>query len=301
MKHCSTRALAARSLFVFLAALVAAAPAFAARVGILSNKFATQTAADFNNRIPSHSFTAIDTSTAVPSLASLQSSFDVLLVFEDETYANATPVGNAAAAFANSGRPVVLGAFYEQDRSDGPTGVSPHGWGQLESIDPNTTDGTGTPYAPRTLNIATMLSHPLTAGITSLSSAKFAGGNKAKAGTTVVAWWNQPNALGGPDPAIAFRITGNACVVMFGIAPSYPSLGTAGTDFGGDFHRAWKNVFDFAGNKCTPLLGQQDPGGTVANVPTLSQWGLLLTILLVAAVAVRKLRLRKIGRKASDR
>ena len=46
--------------------------------------------------------------------------------------------------------------------------------------------------------------HPLTTGITSLTSAKFAGGNKAKPGTTVVAYWIQPNAQGSADPAISY-------------------------------------------------------------------------------------------------
>ena len=287
------RAVAARFFFALVAAVAVATPASAARIGILSNKYATETAADFNTRIPSHIFTAVDTAGAIPTLASLTGAFDVILVFEDSTFGNAPSVGNVAAAYANTGRAVVIGAFYDQDRSDAPAGVSPHGWGALEQIDPNTTDGTGTPYAPRTLNIATLATHPLTAGITSLTSAKFAGGNKAKVGTTVVAYWKEPNAQGGLDPAIAFRKTGDACVIQFAIAPNYPSTGVSGTDFSGDFHRAWSNVFDFGAAKCTPLLAL-DPGGTVANVPTLSQWGLLLTILLVGAVGAGTLRRRKL-------
>ena len=293
MKPHILRAAPARVLFFFLAAIAVAQPVLAARIGILSNKYAVETAADYNTRIPSHTFSAIDTSGAIPTLSSLTSSYDVLLVFEDSTYGNAPAVGNVAAAFANTGRAVVLGAFYDQDRSDAPASIPPHGWAALEEIDPNTTDGTGTPYAPRTLDTATMLSHPLTAGITSLSSAKFAGGNKAKPGTTVVAWWTQPNALGERDPAIAFRITGSACIIQFAIAPNYPVLGVTGTDFSGDFHRAWKNVFDFGANKCTPALAL-DPGGNPANVPTLSQWGLALTILLVGALAAFRLRKRKV-------
>jgi len=293
MKPHPLRAVTARVLFVFLAAAAIAVPAHAARVGVLSNKYATETAADFNARIPSHVFTAIDTSIAIPTLQSLSSSYDVILVFEDSTYDNATAIGNVAAAFANTGRTVVLGAFYDQDRSDGPPVNSPHGWGALEQLDPNTTDGTGTPYAPRTLNTATMLTHPLTSGITSLTSAKFAGGNKAKAGSTVVANWVQPNALGGLDPAIAFRITGVACVIQLAIAPNYAILSPSGSDYSGDFHRAWKNAFDFGAAKCSPPLAL-DPGGNPANVPTLSQWGLVLTILLVGAVAGFKLRRRRV-------
>jgi hypothetical protein len=288
MKPCLSRAIFARVLFVLVAATLSL-PAFAARVAILSNKYATETAADFSAKIPSHTFTGIDTSLVIPTLGSLTNSYDELLVFEDSTYPNATPIGNLAAAFANTGRAVLLGAFYEQDRSDAPASVSPHGWGTLEQIDPNTSDGTGTPYAPRTLDTASMIQHPLTAGLTSLTSAKFAGGNQAKPGTTVVAYWKQPNALGNPDPAIAYRITGSACVIQLAIAPNYPAVGVLGTDFSGDFYRLWKNGFDYGANKCVPALGF-DPGGAPANVPTMSEWALLLTILLLATLAAFRLR-----------
>jgi hypothetical protein len=273
-----------RALFVPLVAVLAVATAvpaaLAARVGVLSNKYATETAADFNARITGHTFTGIETGTAIPTLDSLTNNYDVLLVFEDSTYFNAPAVGNLVAAFANSGGGVVLGAFYEQDRTDAPPGVSPHGWGALEKLDPNTTDGVGTPYAPRTLDTKSMLRHPLTSGVSSLTSAKFAGGNSAKPGTIVVAYWSQPNARGERDPAIAFRMTGSACVIQLAMAPNYAVIGVAGTDFSGDFHRAWQNAFNFAAAGCRPAYAF-DPGGDAANVPTLSEWGLVLTVLLL--------------------
>jgi hypothetical protein len=284
MKPARLRVPVARVLFALLAAVAMAAPVHAARVGVLSNKYATETAADFNAHIPAHAFTAIDTTLAIPTLQSLTDAFDVVLVFEDSTYGNATAVGNALAAFASTGRVVVIGAFYDQDRSDGPAVNSPHGWGALEQIDPNTTDQAGTPYTQRTLDTTTMLRHALTTGITSLTSAKFAGGNQAKPGTTVVAYWNQPNALGQPDPAIAFRITGAACVVQLAIAPNYAVIGTSGTDYSGDFHRAWKNAFDFGANRCVSSSANTDPSDPFA-IPTLSAWGLALTILLMGAAA----------------
>ncbi|MCC6869071.1 MAG: IPTL-CTERM sorting domain-containing protein [Burkholderiales bacterium] len=271
--------------------------AHAARVGVLSNKYATQTAVDFGNRMPMHSFTGIDTSAVPPTLPSLLASFDVLLVFEDSTFPNAPAVGNVAAAFAKTGRAVVLGTFYEQDRSDGAPGNSPHGWGDLEKLDPNTTDGVGTPYAPRSLDPASIRGHPLTAGVTTLTSAKFAGGNNAKDGTIVVATWNVPNALGKPDPAIAFRLTGPACVIHVAIAPNYPLLSVGGADFGGDFTRVWQNAFDFAASGCNPPLGFA-PGGNPANVPTLSEWALVLTFLLVGGAGAWTLRRREARRVA---
>ena len=47
-------------------------------------------------------------------------------------------------------------------------------------------------------------------------------------GSVVAALWQQPNARGLPDPAIASRVTGPACVIHIAIAPNYPSVGVAG-------------------------------------------------------------------------
>lgn len=281
----------ARTLVVMVTALSLAAPAFAARVGVLSNRYAVETAADFTTRIPAHTFTAVDTATNVPAIPTLLASFDVLLLFEDLTYANATAVGNVVAAFARSGRAVVIGAFYEQDRSDGLASNFPHGWGALESLDPNTSDGVGTPYTTRTLDTARLVRHPLTRGVTALSSSKFAGGNQAKGGTTVVAWWKEPNARGQGDPAIAYRITGPACVTHVAIAPNYTVIGAAGTDFSGDFHRVWQNAFDFAASGCIATSADAS-GPDPFAIPTLSQWGIALTILLVGGGAFVRRRLR---------
>ena len=287
----SLRARAARALIVFAAAVTAAAPVAAARIGILTNKYGTQTAADFNTSLAGHTFTAVDTAAAIPTLAALTNAFDAILIFEDATYGNAPSVGNVAAAFARTGRPVVLGTFYDQDRSDAPAANTPHGWGALEQLDPNTTDGTGTPYAPRSLNTATMALHPLTAGLNSLASAKFAGGNQPKPGTTVVAWWKEPNALGKPDPAIAYRITDAACVIQVAIAPNYPSTPDAANGYSGDFHRAWKNAFDFAAKGCIASTSEAAPPEAAA-IPALSPAGLALTVLLVGAGAAFQRRRR---------
>ena len=287
MKNCPFGFAAVCALF---ALALLAADARAARVGILSNMHASETATDFSAQIPGHTFTAVDTLAGIPSLASLLSSFDILLIFEDGTYAGAPAVGNVVAGFANTGRAVVLGTFYEQERSDGPPINSPHGWGLLETIDPNTSDGEGTPYVPRTLNIASLAVHPLTAGVTSLFSTRFAGGNEAKAGTIVVGTWTQTNARGLPDPAIAYRVTGSACVIHLAIAPSYPAIGVAGTDFGGEFYRVWRNAFEFGAGGCIVAAGSAGVAGTPNAVPTLNAWGLALTILLIAGAAVVRRR-----------
>jgi hypothetical protein len=249
----------------------------AARVGVLSNNHSAETAADFNAKITGHTFTGINVGASVPTLASLTSNFDVVLLFEDSTFANAPLVGNVVASFANAGHTVVLGTFYDQDRSDGPPAFSPNGWGALETIDPNTTDGVGTPYAPRSLDPASIVAHPLSVGVATLFSDKWAGGNQAKPGTTVVASWLQRNARGNADPAIAYRVTGAACVIHVAIAPDYPIGGVAGTDFGGDFYRAWRNAFDFGAAGCR----SNAPAGDPTAIPALSPLALALTALLL--------------------
>jgi hypothetical protein len=285
-------------IFALCAAVVASPPAHAARVGVLSNKYAVETAADFAAKIPAHTFTGVDTFAGVPTFPSLMGSFDVLLVFEDGRFINSKAVGDVVAAFAGTGRPVVLGTFYDQDRSDvaNPALIvipSPGGWGALELIDPDTTDGTGVPTdatgkpnRPRVLNAATIVPHALTQGVTALSAGSgstggFAGGNQAKPGTIVLANWTELNARNLPDPAIAYRLTGTTCVVQIGIAPDYavgvdPGYG----NFTGDFYTVWKNAFDFAANSC----------GTVKGIPSLSDGGLALTVLLVLAAAFSQRR-----------
>jgi len=269
----STLRIAAAVLLSF----AVAASAHAARVAVLSNAFSSETAANFNARMPGDTFTGIDVSSSLPSLDTLLANYDVILLFEDSVFANSPVVGNRVAAFAKAGRAVVLGTFYDQDRSDA-TGSSiiPHGWGDLEQIDPNTTDGVGTAYVVRTLDPARIVAHPLTQGVTSLSALRgspgpYAGGNQAKPGTTVVATWAQPNARGLPDPAIAFRITGPACVIQIGIAAQYPVLatfGTYGTDFGGDFYQVWKNAFDFGAAGCPTGIVPGDPNQIAKGWPS---------------------------------
>jgi len=248
-----------RVLAAIVVGCVFSATANAARVAVLSNAWFAETATNFNAKISGNVFTGIDVSSSVPALSTLLADYDVILLFEDTTFVNATLVGNRVAAFANAGRAVVLGTFYDQDRSDAiASSTTPHGWGALETIDADTTDSIGTSYAVRTLARSTILAHPLTQGVTSLAALRgnpgpYAGGNEAKPGTIVVATWSQPNARGNADPAIAYRQTGPACVIQIGIAPQYGVLrtfGAYGTDFAGDFYQVWANAFAFAAAGC---------------------------------------------------
>jgi hypothetical protein len=100
----------------------------------------------------------------------------------------------------------------------------------------------------------------------------------------VVARWLEPNARGNPDPAIAYRTTGTACVVQIGIAPHYSALGTLGAGYGGDFYRAWQNGFDFAATGCRT--------GDAVAVPALSDFALGALALGLAAFALQERRRR---------
>jgi hypothetical protein len=298
MKTACSRVVAVCGVFALLAAALCAPAAEAARIGVLSNGYAAATASDFTAKIPGHTFTGVDTSATVPTLASLTGSYDVVLLFEDGVFSNAPLVGNVVAAFAATGRPVILGTFYDQDRSDVSNpglATPPHGWAALESIDPNTTDGvgvrtdaTGVPNFPRTLNAASIVAHPLTKGVTALAATTgFGGGNQAKAGTNVLATWAEPNARGLPDPVIAFRTSGAVCVIQIGIAPDYAvGAGPGYGGFSGNFYTLWKNAFDYGASGC---FGAAPPDGGI-GVPALSDGALALTVLLILAAAFSQRR-----------
>lgn len=285
-------------LLAGVAAAVFAQPADAARIGVLSNQNAAATAADFATRLTGHTFTPVEVGTVTPALGSLTASFDAVLLFEDGLFPNAPNVGNVVAQFAQSRRPVILASFYEQDRT-GTTALAANGWGALETLDPNTSDGTGTAYSARSLNPASIILHPLTYGVTSLTAHQFAGGNQAKPGTIVLARWSQLNARGEPDPAVALRVTRDACVMHIAIAADYSSYGTFGSVYGGDFYRLWQNAFDFAAAKC--VVGPGQPVDAIAlpadargpmPVPTLTEGALALLSLLLATAAFGALHRR---------
>ncbi|MEP7180585.1 MAG: hypothetical protein ABI886_00180 [Betaproteobacteria bacterium] len=280
-------------------AVAFAVPVHAARIGVLSNQNAAVTAADFATRLSGHTFTPVEIATVTPALASLTANFDALLLFEDGVFVNAPNVGNVVAQYAQTGRPVVLGSFYDQDRT-GTTSVTANGWGALENLDPNLSDGIGTAYSARSLNPTSLVVHPLTYGVRTLTAHQFAGGNQAKSGTIVLGRWTQPNAKGKPDPAIALRFTGSACVMHIAIAADYSAYGAYGSVYGGDFYRLWQNAFDFAAARC--VVGPEQivdsgalPAGTgtgATAVPAVDDAMLVLLSLALAAAALGVLRRR---------
>lgn len=279
-------ALAAVISFASLAAV--SFPAEAVRVGVLSNRNADFVAGDFTTNLHGHVFTSVDVSGGPPDLATLLASFDEILLFEDRLFQQAPAVGDRVYQFAQAGRPVILATFYEQDRSDrsgsllGPA----HGWGLLESIDPDTSDTFGPSLSIHTLDPVSIVAHPLTAGVTTLfanpiGTIGYAGGNQAKPGTRVLANWAQRNANNQPDPAIALHFDDAVCVMQIGMAPVLPLNGTLGTDFGGDYYQVWKNAFDYGAGNC----------GRGWVVPTLSPapaTALAALLAMFAALALRR-------------
>jgi hypothetical protein len=115
-----------------------------------------------------------------------------------------------------------------------PSSVSPHGGARSSSSTPTP------PTAParrtrRDARRQSMLTHPLTSGITR-SPAEVRGRQQREAG-------HDRGREAGPSPMREARPTRPsrfaspkfACVIQVAMAPNYNVLGVAGTDFGGDF------------------------------------------------------------------
>jgi hypothetical protein len=100
--------LTSRLLAAVVAVCALSSPAYAARVAVLSNSLAAETAADYSSKIPTHTFTGIDVSASAPALQVLLDNYDEILLFEDTVFPNSTAVGNRVAEFATAGRAVVL-------------------------------------------------------------------------------------------------------------------------------------------------------------------------------------------------
>lgn len=265
------------------------ATAFAANIAVISNSYFDAMAADYNTRYPAHTFTGIDATDAL-TLDDL-AAYDAAVLFEDGIFAEAPDIGDVLAAFANTGRAVVLGTFYNQDRSDTTAAsFTPHGWGDLEDLDPNVSDTWGTSYDGDTLDAGSILTHPLTNGVSTLWSGDsgYSGGNQAKDGSVVLALWSNPNYLGNPDPAIAYRVTGDACVIHIGIIPHYDHIGTVGVDFGGDFFQVWSNAMDYAASGCDGIVSIDSV--STPPVPTVNTWAIILLTLTLAGMGILTLR-----------
>jgi hypothetical protein len=211
--------------------------------------YARTCALDFTLKIPDIDFAYINISASTPSFSDL-SAFNVVLLFEAGIFANAPNVGSAVYDYVRAGGNLVLGTFYEQDRSDinsTLTGWTPNGWGPLETIDPFTSDGVGCAYSNDTLDVSSIVAHPITNGVQNLSCQSYQGGVHAKPGTVVVANWTGLNYLGEACPLAGYRILeDNQRVVQISIYPGYEPFNFTGTEVVGDFYTLWANALKWA-------------------------------------------------------
>ncbi|HSW31222.1 MAG TPA: hypothetical protein VLH75_17175, partial [Longimicrobiales bacterium] len=190
--------------------------------------------------MPDVTFDTFLGASSTPTLSYL-ATFDVVLIYENGIYSNSLNVGNALAQYVALGGNVVFGTFYWQDRTDG--GYGSAGWGALESIDPFIAAG-GNEYAAGAMNPASVVAHPLTQGITSMTVYPYGGGGIAKAGTTVVASYTSGK------PLIGFRKEGlGQRLVGVSAFPANEYYGSVA----GDFYKMWDNALRWAAAGSTPV------------------------------------------------
>ena len=230
----------AASTALWIAASLSPRSAAAADILVVANTGADFVAADFGVNT-SHTLTSWDAD-VTPTLDELLA-YDAVLLFENGVFANAGNVGDVLAEYVLAGGGVVLGTFYWQNRSDASFGGT---WGALESYDPLTAQAGACEYSGDDVDPLSIVDHPITAGVTQLHANSFRGGTTAKPEAEVLALWSGTNNLGLPDPAVAVRYEGEACVIGISIFPD-----ASFNDFTGDFYVLFDNALAFAAD-CAP-------------------------------------------------
>jgi hypothetical protein len=206
--------------------------------GVVADSFAVNAA--------NLTFDTMSVGSETPNVAFL-AQYDVVLLYEDGIFLNAPNVGDSVAAYYQGGGNVVLGTFYWQDRSDNVMvdNFTANGWGGLETVDPFL-GPEGSEYRPDSLDAASIVAHPMTAGVTALVVDDYHGGVTAKPGTTVLARWSDwcdSCAVGVNTPLLGFRTGSNGQrIVAVSVAPGYADYG----GYTGDFYRLWGNVLRWA-------------------------------------------------------
>jgi hypothetical protein len=173
-----------------------------------------------------------------PTLSYLRQ-FDVILLFANGLFDQSATLGNRIAEYVQVGGNVITATFYWQNRSDSNLGAT--GWGTLEGVDPFSS-GTGQTYQSALLNPTATVPHPLTSGLSVLTSTGFRGAVTAKAGTTVVAQWNDGS------PLIGYRILASGSRMV--AVSLFPASGAAAT---GDVVTMWRNAVSWAGEAGGPI------------------------------------------------
>jgi MYXO-CTERM domain-containing protein len=240
----------APSAAVLLSLSTLSLSAEAAKVAVLTNNGEQAVVTDFTAKTVGHTYTGINVANQTPTLAMLNQ-FDAVLLFENGHFNNAQAVGNAVAEYYGQGNKcVVIGTFYWQERSDNTTYNRP-GWGALEGVDVFLAKAGGSEYGPDAMDPASIVAHPVTQGVATLSAHSYRGGVEAKPNTTVLAKWSGANKLGTDDPVIGVRVDpNNSKFVGISIFPDYESHGNYGVEFQGDFHKLWENAFTWCASTC---------------------------------------------------
>ena len=179
------------------------------------------------------------------------SQFDVVMLSENGLTGNAQQVGNAIGSYINNGGNVVISTFYWQSRSDNPA-WNWQGWGTLETLDPLHKEPGADfnqhwnkyEYRSATLDVGSIVAHPLTAGVNSLTLGCYPNGMAAKPGTSVVASYQNGAPLlsyvthGGGQRVVA--------VAAFISHPAYCFTS-------GDFYRMFANAAEWAAGGSNPV------------------------------------------------
>jgi hypothetical protein len=151
---------------------------------------------------------------------------------------------------AQGNKGLIVGIFYWQAAKDQPDwGSTNLGWGTLEGISP-LVNGDGDEYRPRSLNESTIVAHPVMSGVSSLSASTYAGGLKAASDATVLAYWNETNSDGTPDPAVGIRGQSGSRVIAISLYPDRnndPEYVVTG-----DFYTLWQNALTWAAFATNP-------------------------------------------------
>ena len=235
---------------------------------VLSNTHADTVAADFSQRMPTLNFSWFNANFDTPTLNYLNQ-FDAVLLFEDGNFANAPNVGNVLYQYYTQGnKGVVVGIFYWQDAKDSPEyGSQNFGWGSFEPVVP-LVNVAGDEYRPRSLDASSIVTHPVTAGVSSLSVGGYAGSLKAAPGATVLAYWNENNDDGSRDTAVGILEQFGSRIVGVGAYPNYPYYqpNDPMSTFSGDYYQLWANALTWAafGSGCDSTPPQVSCGAADA-------------------------------------
>jgi hypothetical protein len=193
--------------------------------------------------------------------ASYLSQFRTVVLFENGLSFNGPTVGNALATYVQSGGNLVIGTFYWQNRSDNPFyGPYNYGWGELETLDPLQAPPDMDrqafydkyEYRSATLDASTIVTHPLTAGVTAVTVGYYPNGMAAKLGTSVVASYTN----GAPFISYVQHSLGQRIVAVAAFPSHVAYGGISGCDspetISCDFYRVWTNAIDWSAGGSTP-------------------------------------------------